>query len=200
MSASPSKVQEREQRLKEALLFLSALYLNLLMDLEEYEEIAHYMIITSWADTVEQVNEELTAQGFTPISPDELEPILEQSLADFKDETAELFDEPLEAQSRMEKTSWFVNWKTHGEGTRRGLKAAGADLIMWNTQNDEKVCPICGPRHLQTYTPEAAPELPAHISCRCFWSIPVERTDEADARERLDSMFDRYMKQIGYRK
>lgn len=43
----------------------------------------------------------------------------------------------------------------------------------WNTANDSRVCPICGPRnglHLDPADTDALP--PAHIRCRC-WLTPV---------------------------
>lgn len=37
---------------------------------------------------------------------------------------------------------------------------------VWQTANDELVCPICGPRHNQVITDDMYP--PAHPRCRCW--------------------------------
>ena len=59
------------------------------------------------------------------------------------------------------------------EGERamaRELKKEGIDMIeVWETRNDELVCPICGPRHGKKegdgWTKDDGP--PAHPRCRC---------------------------------
>lgn len=44
--------------------------------------------------------------------------------------------------------------------------------FIWQTANDEAVCPICGSRHNQVYPLEQMKEIPAHPNCRC-WAKPV---------------------------
>jgi hypothetical protein len=49
----------------------------------------------------------------------------------------------------------------------RELAAEGVEMIpIWQTNNDELVCPICGPRHGKQITDNAYP--PAHVNCRCW--------------------------------
>lgn len=60
------------------------------------------------------------------------------------------------------------------EGERAVVKELAADGIemveVWQTNNDELVCPICGPRHGQpkgsNWTEADGP--PAHPNCRCW--------------------------------
>jgi SPP1 gp7 family putative phage head morphogenesis protein len=47
------------------------------------------------------------------------------------------------------------------------FKRAGADVLVWITEDDEKVCKVCRPRHEQFYPIEMLPEYPAHWHCRC---------------------------------
>jgi len=57
------------------------------------------------------------------------------------------------------------------------FKRAGADVLVWITEDDEKVCKVCRPRHEQFYPIEMLPEWPAHWHCRC-------RLDWVDMEER----------------
>jgi hypothetical protein len=41
-------------------------------------------------------------------------------------------------------------------------------LHIWQTRNDELVCPLCGPKNQKEITDGVYP--PLHINCRCFWS------------------------------
>ena len=47
------------------------------------------------------------------------------------------------------------------------FKRAGADVLVWITEKDEKVCSICAPRDEQFYPIEMLPDWPAHWHCRC---------------------------------
>ena len=47
------------------------------------------------------------------------------------------------------------------------FKRAGADVLVWITEDDEKVCSVCRPRHEQFYPIEMLPDWPAHWHCRC---------------------------------
>ena len=47
------------------------------------------------------------------------------------------------------------------------FKKAGADVLVWITEDDEKVCKVCRPRHEQFYPIEMLPPYPAHWHCRC---------------------------------
>lgn len=48
-------------------------------------------------------------------------------------------------------------------------------LPIWQTANDDRVCPICGPRHGQYITDGMFP--PAHPRCRCWanWEMTVNK-------------------------
>jgi len=59
--------------------------------------------------------------------------------------------------------------------------------FRWNTANDERVCPICGPNHDQLFPLEQLDSLiPAHPNCRC-WGTPI--VDRELAQERRDRLF-----------
>ena len=47
--------------------------------------------------------------------------------------------------------------------------------LKWVTSKDEKVCPVCKPRHGLVYPINSAPAIPSHWGCRCFWSLVVDR-------------------------
>ena len=49
----------------------------------------------------------------------------------------------------------------------RAFRDAGADVLVWITEKDEKVCSVCAPRDEQFYPIEMLPEYPAHWHCRC---------------------------------
>jgi SPP1 gp7 family putative phage head morphogenesis protein len=44
----------------------------------------------------------------------------------------------------------------------------------WFTGRDERVCPVCGPRHGEVYEVGKGPTPPAHVRCRCFISGTVK--------------------------
>ncbi len=53
-------------------------------------------------------------------------------------------------------------------------KITGKKMVpIWQTQNDERVCPICGPRHKKEITDGMYP--PAHPRCRCFATYEFEK-------------------------
>lgn len=47
------------------------------------------------------------------------------------------------------------------------FRRVGADVLVWITEDDEKVCGVCRPRHEQFYPIEMLPDYPAHWHCRC---------------------------------
>lgn len=47
------------------------------------------------------------------------------------------------------------------------FKRAGADVLVWITEKDERVCSVCAPRDEQFYPIELLPDYPAHWHCRC---------------------------------
>ena len=50
----------------------------------------------------------------------------------------------------------------------------GFTKLRWVTQEDEFVCKECGPRHGKVYDIDALPDMPAHPSCRCAFTIVME--------------------------
>lgn len=58
------------------------------------------------------------------------------------------------------------------KATLEGYKAAGVKYVVWNTQEDEKVCPYCMPLDKKVFRIENAPRK-QHYGCRCFYT-PVK--------------------------
>lgn len=56
--------------------------------------------------------------------------------------------------------------------TLEGYKAAGVKYVMWNTQEDEKVCPYCLPLDKKVFRIDNAPKK-QHYGCRCYYT-PVK--------------------------
>lgn len=50
----------------------------------------------------------------------------------------------------------------------KALRDAGLDEARWHTQDDEKVCSVCGKRHGRIYPINRLPARP-HWGCRCWW-------------------------------
>lgn len=50
----------------------------------------------------------------------------------------------------------------------KALRDAGIDEARWHTQDDEKVCEVCGKRHGRIYPINRLPARP-HWGCRCWW-------------------------------
>ncbi len=49
------------------------------------------------------------------------------------------------------------------------LRKQGLELVLrWQTNNDDRVCPICGPRHAKLQGDGWSDPPPAHIRCRCW--------------------------------
>jgi len=63
------------------------------------------------------------------------------------------------------------------------LRAQGVGLrTIWQTNNDELVCPICGPRHGKAQGTNWFDLPPAHINCRCFTTHEVVYLSEEGAK------------------
>jgi len=60
----------------------------------------------------------------------------------------------------------------------RDLERQGVSLVpVWRTNNDELVCPICGPRHNQQIEDNFYP--PAHPRCRCWVNHEIPKVRRA---------------------
>lgn len=65
-----------------------------------------------------------------------------------------------------------------GERVARELRSQGVKLVaIWQTLVDERVCPICGPRHEQKQGDGWVFLPPAHPKCRCFINYEVLAID-----------------------
>jgi len=60
------------------------------------------------------------------------------------------------------------------QGMARELANQGIRMIpMWQTNNDELVCPLCGPRHNKEITDGVYP--PMHPRCRCWVTYELQK-------------------------
>lgn len=53
------------------------------------------------------------------------------------------------------------------EATLKSFKDTGVKRVRWMTENDDKVCPVCGPRDGKVYDIDKVPTKP-HVNCRCW--------------------------------
>lgn len=53
----------------------------------------------------------------------------------------------------------------------KAFKDAGVKKVRWITEDDDRVCEICGPRHMKIYSIDDVPPK-AHWGCRC-WIEPA---------------------------
>lgn len=61
-----------------------------------------------------------------------------------------------------------------GESIARDLRSKGVKMVaVWQTLVDERVCPICGPRHETKQGDAWVFPPPAHPKCRCFINYEV---------------------------
>ena len=58
---------------------------------------------------------------------------------------------------------------------KRKAREDGITHLIWVTANDERVCPVCGPRHLRVYPIDDVPDIPVHPQCRCRLMIPYSK-------------------------
>ena len=71
------------------------------------------------------------------------------------------------AQYRMEVIARTEVLRAHNMGKLKFHQAVGIQRLEWFTMDDERVCPVCGPRDGQQYPIDNFPPQPAHPQCRC---------------------------------
>lgn len=78
---------------------------------------------------------------------------------------------PLFGRARAETIAATETTRLFAEGNAVSYRAAGVREVEWYTSMDDRVCPICGPRHGERYG-VGTTKPPAHTRCRC-WMAPV---------------------------
>ena len=87
--------------------------------------------------------------------------------------------EPTFGQVRASRIATTETARIHYEATYQAAQANEfITHLRWYTAADERVCPICGPLHLQTIpkaqrTWAGGVSIPAHVNCRC---VAIEET------------------------
>lgn len=90
--------------------------------------------------------------------------------------------EPFFGRSRADLIASTEVTRAYARANREAYRAAGVvGKMRWNTANDERVCPVCGPLHGTEVDldagfsfPDGVP--PAHPRCRCMVLPVVDRT------------------------
>ena len=81
---------------------------------------------------------------------------------------------PIFSDARAEMIAVTETTRAFDAGNRMAWAATGyISFHQWNTQKDERVCPICGPKDGKVYH-LTGEKPPAHPRCRC-WVSPVVR-------------------------
>lgn len=74
--------------------------------------------------------------------------------------------------TRAEMIAVTETTRIYAKGNLAAWKAGGlVTAYTWQTSNDERVCPVCGPRQGKRYDIDSGEMPPAHPRCRC-WIVP----------------------------
>lgn len=77
--------------------------------------------------------------------------------------------------NRISQLSSNFTYKLVNNAVKITAQKEKAKWLIWVTAADDRVCPICEPRHLRRYRPTwFLPNMPAHSGCRCAWEIRWE--------------------------
>lgn len=183
------KPTETEEEARKRLELISLILFDDLLGMEESYLEGSKIIILTWADTIQDVNNAASAYGMPGVSAGDYEATLDRALNDYRSELGDLKDDYDGATDRINKTVWFVTWTTYDNAVLDIARQAGYTYVEWRTQRDESVCPIC--IELEgVYRIEDAPSMPAHVLCRCWWTLPEAQ------RDALDTMHTRYMAKL----
>lgn len=109
-------------------------------------------------------------------------------------ETAEEYwTSPAGVLRRISMIGEAFSYKIVNEAVKIYGETSGVRWMTWVTMADERVCPVCGPRHMRRYhVTWFTPRMPAHANCRCQWELEYdpEKTQfsrkETELRYNLD--------------
>jgi len=78
-------------------------------------------------------------------------------------------------QNRISQLSSNFTYRIVNNAVKITAQKQKAKYLVWVTVGDDRVCPICEPRHMKLYkTTWFLPRMPAHSGCRCVWQINWE--------------------------
>ncbi len=88
------------------------------------------------------------------------------------EENEDYWKSPQGIQRRIEMIAEHFTYKIVNNAVKVYGETDGAKNVIWLTQADERVCAICGPRHLRSWRVTwFTPRMPAHVNCRCYWMV-----------------------------
>jgi hypothetical protein len=85
--------------------------------------------------------------------------------------------------ARLADLSHHLTWSTLNTGIRETVAAiepidpetGEPHKLLWATMEDEKVCDYCNEQEGEyDFDDPLLPAIPAHVMCRCWWTIEVE--------------------------
>ena len=78
-------------------------------------------------------------------------------------------------QMRIAQLSSNFTYRIVNNAVKITAQEEKAKYLVWVTVGDDRVCPICEPRHMKLYkTTWFLPRMPSHLGCRCVWQINWE--------------------------
>lgn len=92
------------------------------------------------------------------------------------------WESPVGLIRRIESLSQNFVWKLVNNAVKiTAQRDPLVKVLIWVTAADDKVCPICAPRHMKEYlTHWFLPQMPAHPGCRCQWEMVMKREEELE--------------------
>lgn len=95
--------------------------------------------------------------------------------SDLLEENEEYWKSPQGIQRRIEMIGEHFTYKIVNNAIKLYGEMDGAKRVVWYTQADERVCAICGPKHMRSWKVTwFTPRMPAHVRCRCYWMVEYD--------------------------
>lgn len=134
----------------------------------EAEEEAEDTITEDWVLDMLEDYDEVTLYQFLPEAQRKKQRLVEALIASHK-RNAEV-DKALRYWT-LQVSQYAI--KSVDEATLKAYKDAGVKYVMWNTEEDERVCPVCRPLDGKVFPINKAPKK-QHYSCRCYLSPVIK--------------------------
>lgn len=142
------------------------------IDAQEAHKMAEKAIDEEWVDEILEQVDLLTLFRFNSETDRKAYRLIE-AIGVSKERNYEI-DKALRLWSRQ-LGQYAINYTDYA--ALKAFKDAGAKMVEWVTQRDERVCHECNALDGQLFRIDEVPRKP-HWGCRCFWR-PVFRSEEA---------------------